>query len=64
MACCLLLTRNEKRDAIKMGNFANGAYSITLPAGKYELVASTAAETVLLLEDLKEDTELDIVFGL
>jgi hypothetical protein len=43
---------------------ANGDYSITLPAGTYDMVASVTGETTQVFEDISADTELDIIFGL
>jgi len=41
-----------------------GSYSIILPAGTYELVASAAGYPTKVFHDLNADTEQDIVFGL
>ena len=47
-------------------NVANGgSYSFALPAGTYNLVASTDSETILAGDDINKDTtELNITFGL
>ena len=45
-------------------NVANGDYSITLPAGTYDVVVSAEGETTQVSEDISADTDLDIIFGL
>lgn len=41
-----------------------GIYELNLPAGTYDLVASSAGEITQVFGDLSADTELDITFGL
>ncbi len=40
-----------------------GNFSITLPAGTYDMIASAAGATTQIFEDIIEDIVLDIVFG-
>ena len=45
-------------------NVTNGDYSITLPAGTYDVVAWAEEESSQMFEDISADTVLDIVFNL
>lgn len=44
-------------------NVANGDYSITLPAGTYDMVSSATGETTQVFPGINADIEIDIIFG-